>query len=290
MPDASFSLHLWAIASIGYSDHRHPHAPEPLLQMPPPETIACIGRYAAAQEMAPHADGELRISVVLGGRLCESVGSREAQAQPGSVAIKPAHVIHRNRFGPEGAVIASVGVPAALAEALPAARLDQWRWIHGGPWGWQAARMLLDLIEPAPGSDGSGRLLEWLSAGLADPPAPPRQAPAWLRRVRQRIDDAAGAEAFGLAALAAGEDRHPVHLARMFRRHFGCSVSEYQQAARIAVAVRQIGTHAPPLAEVAATAGYTDQSHLTRACQRLLGRTPGRLRQLVATARPRTPA
>lgn len=128
------------------------------------------------------------------------------------------------------------------------------------------------------------RFAEWLAlAGsldtlVGDRAPSPRSAPGWLRTVHAHLHDERTA---GLARLAAGAGVHPVHLARQFRRHYRCSVSDYARALRLAAAVAGIAA-GQGLAEAAHGAGYTDQAHLTRACRQELGLTPGRVRALLS--------
>jgi AraC family transcriptional regulator len=71
---------------------------------------------------------------------------------------------------------------------------------------------------------------------------------------------------------------HPVHLARVFHRRYGCSIGEYARNWRVEVASRQLATSTRPIAEVAAVAGFADQSHLCRTFKAVSGLTPKEFR------------
>jgi AraC family transcriptional regulator len=73
---------------------------------------------------------------------------------------------------------------------------------------------------------------------------------------------------------------HPVHLARVFRRRYGCSVGEYARNWRVEVASRQLATSTNSIAEVAAVAGFADQSHLCRTFKAVSGLTPNEFRTI----------
>jgi AraC family transcriptional regulator len=73
---------------------------------------------------------------------------------------------------------------------------------------------------------------------------------------------------------------HPVHLARVFRRRYGCSIGEYARNWRVEVASRQLATSTSPIAEVAAVAGFADQSHLCRTFKTVSGLTPNEFRTI----------
>jgi AraC family transcriptional regulator len=104
-----------------------------------------------------------------------------------------------------------------------------------------------------------------------------------LRQIQQQLHDDY-AEGSSLFALAAGAGVHPVYLARLFRRYFRCSVTDYVQALRLSAAVERMAVTPEALATIAAATGYADQSHLSRACQRGLGLAPRRCRLLLAAA------
>jgi len=104
----------------------------------------------------------------------------------------------------------------------------------------------------------------------------PRQAPAWLDRVRERLNEEF-LRATPVAELAALAGVHPTHLARAFRAQEGCSLGEWVRRRRVAWAADQMATEAP-LSTIAHAAGFADQSHFTRVFTRLMGLSPARFR------------
>ena len=107
------------------------------------------------------------------------------------------------------------------------------------------------------------------------------QAPRWLRDARDLLDAHLGART-SLRAIAADAGVHPVHFAATFRRFFGCSVGEYARRRRFEHARRALADLERPLSDVAAEAGFADQSHLTRTFKRLTGMTPKQYRTFLA--------
>ena len=67
---------------------------------------------------------------------------------------------------------------------------------------------------------------------------------------------------------------HPSHLARSFQRAQGLSAGEYQRGLRIALARKALTDKQRSIADVAAMAGFHDQSHFARVFRRLTGETP----------------
>jgi AraC family transcriptional regulator len=80
-----------------------------------------------------------------------------------------------------------------------------------------------------------------------------------------------------IATLADDIGVHPVHLARVFRAHYGMSIGTYLRGLRLDWAACQLPTNTP-LSEIAAGAGFVDQSHFTRAFRIHTGLTPGQYR------------
>ena len=81
-----------------------------------------------------------------------------------------------------------------------------------------------------------------------------------------------------LDTLAAIAGTTKFRLLRRFRAEVGVTPHQFLVSVRVAHARRllAVGT---PISEVAANAGFADQSHLTRQFRRRLGLTPGRYRQ-----------
>jgi AraC family transcriptional regulator len=250
---------------------------------PAPVLALNLKRFAPRHAMPAHCDRRSRISFVLGGRLREHSGKVEIEAAAGSVAFKPGDAEHRNWFGPEGARICSIEVDDGWLAASGGVPV-RWQW-------WSHAGLVRDalrifLLARAHGLDHpelGDRLSEWIalaqSIGEPDERVGPSgsRAPLWLRRVHQQLHDE---RKVGLSALAAEAGVHPIHLARRFRRHYRCSVSDYAQALRLSAAVADIA-NGQSLADSAHAAGYADQAHLTRVFRRHLGLTPSLSRSLL---------
>jgi len=78
---------------------------------------------------------------------------------------------------------------------------------------------------------------------------------------------------------------HRVAFARRFRREFGCSPRQWRTARRVRVAADRLARTDEPIALIAQSAGFADQSHLTRAFKRAVGLTPRQFRQRARDAR-----
>jgi AraC family transcriptional regulator len=198
---------------------------------------------------------------------------------PLGLIFKPGGLPHSDVYGARGALCLIVGFDAAAFAALPQAPLVL-----------RPSRLAALALEAGDAARrGSGSLLLRIDELVAElelrlrgaaGPAPSGPEPRWLRRVVEAVE---AGEVTRLAQAAELAGVHPSYVARAFRARHGRSLGEAARARRLERALAQVGPGGPPLADLAATAGYADQSHLGRAFRRVLGPAPGRLRR-AATA------
>ncbi len=135
------------------------------------------------------------------------------------------------------------------------------------------------LAKAAPKVESESLLLEALARLImrhADPQATPRPAgrerPA-VRKAREYME-ANFEEDVSLSKLAGLVSLSPYHFARAFERETGLPPHAYLEGVRIRKA-REFLDQGKTLVSAALSAGYSDQSHLTRRFKRFLGITPG---------------
>ena len=119
-------------------------------------------------------------------------------------------------------------------------------------------------------------LLGSMDARRREPPVAP---PRWLGSAIELLQDRYH-EALTIAEIAAAVGVHPIHLARTFRRHLRCTPGEFARFRRLEQAASLLVRTAQPLAEVALSSGFADQSHFTRVFARYFGLPPGKYRAL----------
>ena len=241
------------------------------------------GHYAAAERQERHAHSYASISFVFAGSLQETVGRTPELAFPFSTAIKPCGVEHDDYFGNTGARLLSVQFPQKLVASLKDwdSNLNTWQWVHGG----SLARLMLRLLKKyrEPSSENS-ELEECVYDILAALPCNSSttirpEIPRWLQLVKQELDDTFtdGTRVIDLAARA---QVHPVYLARQFRRHVGCSVTDYRKLLKARAAAQALNSPQVSLAAVADQFGFADQSHFGRTFKSITGLTPLGYRRL----------
>ena len=101
--------------------------------------------------------------------------------------------------------------------------------------------------------------------------------PNWLKQTEEFIR-ASATENLTLSLIAENAGVHPAHLTREFRRHFHCTIGDYVRCLRIEIACREMLNPSIQLTEIAQLCGFYDQSHFTKAFQRVLNITPAAYR------------
>ena len=246
----------------------------------------CRTTYAPRQRIPAHVHGAPYLCLALSGGFHERSRRGEERVVPGSAVLHRPGESHADRFGDERSCCLNVSFAPAWSE-----RAAMWT-AHEGPalYGlpdavgalvWRLAR---EFDEPDEASELAleGLTLELLAffaraffARNGDERAE-RRAPAWMATTVERLRQS---ERVSLAALANEAHVHPSTLARAFRRFQGCSLGEYRRRWRIARACATLRTSAAPLTEIAASCGFADQSHLTRALRAAVGLSPAAYRR-----------
>lgn len=241
--------------------------------------------YPAGTRHSAHQHDELHLSLVLSGRVAETVASVTEWAGPLSVVAKDAGVVHANAFGPAGAKMARLTLPSGTIGALidDPTRSTEWRWTHdaavAGPYVQLVRRAnstscTFDAYDPD--------LLDLLAALTAHPARPARKPPTWLVQVMEelRTDWHPGRS---VADVARRAGVHPVYLARCVRRWYSTRVAEELRRLRLQSAATAIAERRVTLSDIAHSRGFADEPHLCREFRRAAGITPGRYRALVGS-------
>lgn len=100
--------------------------------------------------------------------------------------------------------------------------------------------------------------------------------PRWLKGAVE-ILHAEFCRPFSLAVIAHRVGAHPVHLARTFRRLRGMTVGQYVRKLRVDYVINALAGE-DSLSDIAAHAGFSDQSHLGRVFRMATGMTPRQFR------------
>ena len=236
---------------------------------------ATLTHYRAAERHAAHAHDHRQVSFVLAGELSEHLEGRHHVARSFWRGHKPAGARHSDEWGANGVLVFTLNVDDQFAAAAGLSAEPGWRAVEEP----EAVRSLVRLFTSGAGADVRREAALELLAADARPASASRAVPLWLARVRDSIHDSPEVLAIEAAAREAGV--HRSQLARMFRRHYGVPPSVYRRRLLLARAADALARSQTPLAQVAADAGFCDQSHLSRALRSETGLTPAQLRRLL---------
>ena len=235
--------------------------------------------HPAAAHVPVHAHRLATIYFTLSGSFLEVSGGRELECGPRSVVFRPAERLHEDRMGRSDVRFFILELGAEKLCGLPPDWVEETSVTVG-----TLSAYAFGLYEAFQSGDPSLALhAEELCLGFS-------------REARRRLPDARSAAARRVRAaceyirenlrgplrveeIARAAGVHPVYLARLFRRMLGCSIAGYLRARRVDDAARRLLRGEEPVAEIALSTGFSDQSHFTRDFRREAGRSPARFRR-----------
>jgi AraC family transcriptional regulator len=251
--------------------------------------LSCSGRgidvshriaEAAPEQVLTHTHEDAHFILVTGGDYVSIAEGRRAAGRP-VLVYNPPGTTHRDHFERgRGSFFAISLQPATAASALAEGTTPT------GP---------LHLVAPVQhtlamriggfcaqrGGDLSLEALCFELVGSMDQRAQveSRSPPGWLGLALELLHDCY-AEELTVADIARSVGVHPIYLARSFRRHFRCTPGEFARFRRLEKAVTLLIRTSLPLADVALSSGFADQSHFTKTFARCFGVPPGEYRIL----------
>jgi AraC family transcriptional regulator len=220
--------------------------------------------------------------LLLEGAYTETYGWRSLDWRPLSVGFNPPEEPHASRIDVAGARFFIIELDLdwlerARSHAIPLVASATFR---EGPLSWLGVRLYKEFRFPDEVSHlvAEAVVLEMMAEYARQLSPRCSKPPSWLRRADEFIRSRF-AEPLTLAEIAEASGVHPVHLARVFRRHYRCTVGDYVRRLRVEFVASRLAVSDDPLSDIAAGAGFADQSHLTRTFKRYIGLTPSQFRR-----------
>jgi AraC family transcriptional regulator len=241
--------------------------------------------YQPKQALQKHSHKYAFISLLLRGSYVERCGATEWECRAGQAIFHEPDETHSNVFGDDGGCVLNIEllphfVPTLEeqgAEARCRRRIDCPQVLHLGT----------QLHKEANNSDFASRLaVEGLTKQLIaqvlrlDCEPSPQCSAGWIGRVKDLLHSQYD-QPLTLDELASQAGVHPVHLARTFSKHYGCTVGTYRRRLRLSAACKDLANPALSIIEIASRNGFSDQSHLTRALKEHTGFSPAKYRQVL---------
>lgn len=248
-----------------------------------PFAIRALAATGREEHVETHTHEDAHYVLVLSGTYITSAyGVRDVVPAP-VLVFNPPGITHRDRFAQGVGTFMTVSLSAATfretAEQQPLAPAPM-QLCHP-----DALKCAFHLArEMSSGRDAAvleSAAWELLTVVHRSPEAAPGCSPAWAVRAYEAVMDSSSAAGLRIGDLAAALAIHPVHLARVFRRAWGCSPGEllrWRRTERAAALLRQTTLTA---AQIAQEVGFADQSHLTHAFRTRIGLTPAAYRRVL---------
>lgn len=235
-------------------------------------------RYAASEELPPHAHRRAHFCLVVAGRYTERVDAGELARRPGDLLFYAAGADHAETHHEVGRHLL-IEIDDRLARRLPPVDpAGEAVRPCGTSARWIAGRLLVEAErqDSAAPLAVEGLMLQLLAATARSADGGSR--PAWIDRGREllRAELASPPTADELArrlGLPTGR------LERGLRRWEDTTLSALVRRLRVEAAAERLISTEEPLVEIALATGYCDQSHFTRAFRAATGSTPGAYRR-----------
>ncbi|HYL27156.1 MAG TPA: AraC family transcriptional regulator [Candidatus Nitrosotalea sp.] len=233
-------------------------------------------RHSAAKSVDEHQHDASYFSLLLEGAYEERGDGFDLRYEPYTLVFHAARTPHQDRMLGPCRFFAVDLLPrweAVIAE-LGGARAHVFELAGGDP-VWLVLRLYREFLARADAAESAVEALIYeLCAHVAARSPEDSLEPAWLAQADVAVRDRFR-EPLDLRGLAATIGVHPTHLCRAFRRFRGHTISDAVIGARVQYVARKLADCDEPLAEIAADAGFTDQSHMTRTFKRVTGSPPG---------------
>jgi AraC family transcriptional regulator len=239
--------------------------------------------YSPGFSIPPHAHEHPVCVLVLEGIVSATSSSGPLRCAPNTLRTVPAGEYHSNRYGSERARCFLVAIKPHLADSIGVCTGVLQDEIYRDDSS-RAVRYMRRMYHEFFNDDSAmplaveGLFLELIADVARSVERHHGRAPRWLCEAREILRDSSSTD-ISITGLGRQLGVHPVHLARVFRSHYGCTPSDYVRAVRVERAGAALRETDASLSSIALDAGYADQSHFTRVFRKAMGVTPARYRQ-----------
>lgn len=238
--------------------------------------------YSPNTEISAHVHEQANFCMAIAGGCTEIFAAKMREYKPFTLDFLPAFQTHSIRTSSVGMRAFSIDVSSHWLKRMREYSLSVEESVYCA--GGVLTELLIKLYREFQNLDEvsplsvEGLMLEML-AGVSRHQAAKKEnnSPRWLKRAEEIVSEQFSSS-LSLETIAREVGIHPVHLARVFHRHYRCTIGEFIRRVRIENACRNLITGETPLIEIASLTGFSDQSHFNRTFKRLKGMTPAEYR------------
>lgn len=239
-----------------------------------PSATVCIARRDAGTTFPKHAHEAAMLVMLLSGRhQWHGTDGKIHWSVPGAWYARAPGEIHSHDACPTEIECLGINfIPSAYRCPIDAVRGV----IHSPEGIAIAKRMIAELKKPTAGGDHllDGLLFQLVGTFVAAAGKEERQPGNDLVRRAKRLLDQDLSDPMEIHELAAEVGTHRSHLARLFRKHLGLTVTEYRRDRRLEFAYRRLLEGDQKIATIAAESGFADHAHFCRLFKSRFGLSP----------------
>lgn len=217
---------------------------------------------------------------LVAGSYAETHDGVTIEYEPFSIAFHPSRFAHSDEILAANSTFFAIELETAWEDRI-GRRFDTSAWrfeLQHGETVWLAVELLKaflhDRLDDGFGADAIVAEMVGVALRVVDRDRPQR---AWVAKVKQLLQERF-TERVRLEDVAEFAGLHPASLARGFRVDEGITIGDYLSRLRVQHACRLMSNRTMSLADVAASCGFADQSHLTRTFKSITGMPPGLFR------------
>jgi len=245
-------------------------------------------RHTSARKLPAHSHELPFFALLLEGDYHERYGRQQTQFGPCTISYRPAGITHQDEVGPRGVRFFEIEIRPGWRKRMQdcSGTLDTaYDDLAGGHLLWLGMKLYRETrCTLESGNLAVESLLAEMLATVAGMPREfSKDSPSWMKRIVDKLNTEF-CRRLTLDELGKEAGVHPVHLSRVFRKCVGEGIGEFVHRLRVQEACRQMLQPEMSLADIAASIGFADQSHLTRIFRRITGMSPGAFRQMVKAA------
>ncbi len=239
--------------------------------------------YPSGLVLPKHSHEHAYITFVIEGAFRERYATRTILCRTGMIRFLPAGEPYDNEIQPRSRCLHISAEPSAFEQLRQSTDIPRKpAEINGLNTTWLANRLYAEFSrqDTASAMAIEGLVLEILAElARAEADDASMHAPHWLKHATE-IVESRFLERLTLKEIASEVGVHYVHLSRQFHKYNRCTIGEMIRRRRVQYASHLLAHSRTPLAEIALTCGFSDQSHLSFLFKRYMGVSPSKFRRL----------
>jgi len=244
-------------------------------------------RHVQGRKLPVHTHQSAYFGLLLDGGYTERFTHRATEYKPFNLGFHPPGLTHEDEIAPCGSLMLCIELRESFWEKT--------RGYLSSPkftpalCGEEAVWLCVDLYRRFSSGTIDGLHIEEACAQMVESCAQvnitlERPEPKWIEKVVELLR-ATFAGPVTLEGIAKELNLHPIHLSRVFRKRFGCTVGDYVNRLRVRHVCGEMARGWPRLDQLALAAGFADQSHMGRVFRSYVGESPARFREFLHNAR-----